>query len=288
MNHKIIILTDSTADLSDKLLAAHQIKSLPLYVLFGEETFQDGITINTPLLYKKVDELNYLPTTAAVSPGDFITFFKPYLKEGYDIIYIGIGSTLSSTYQSALLAKDVLESDHIHLIDSKNLSSGIALLVLKAKDLRDQGHSASQIVKEITQLVDLVRSQFAIKSLDYLHKGGRASGTAKLMGGILGIKPIIKVVDGTLLVYKKPAGKMSRALDMMLNDLFLELKKDNLDLDYIMITHSLAPKDVSYLKENILSTFTPRNLIESQAGCVISSHCGKGTIGILYLVKENL
>lgn len=288
MDPKIIILTDSTADLSEKLLASHRIKSLPLYVLFGEETFKDGVSIKTPLLYQKVDELNYLPTTAAISPGDFITFFEPYLKKGYDIIYIGIGSTLSSTYQSALLAKDVLKSEHIHLIDSKNLSSGIALLVLKAKDLRDQGISAIQIVKEINKLVSLVRSQFAIKSLDYLHKGGRASGTAKLLGGILGIKPIIKVVDGTLLVYKKPAGKMSRALDMMLNDLFAELKNDNLDLDYMMITHSLAPRHVSYLKEKILSTFTPKTLIESQAGCVISSHCGKGTIGILYLVKENL
>ena len=282
----VLIVTDSTADLDKSLLDKHFIKSIPLYVLFNEEAYKDGIDIDTETLYKKVDETGVLPKTQAVSPGDFITFFKPYIEKDYDIIYIGIGSKISGTFQSALIAQSEFGSDRIYLIDSKNLSSGIALLVLKAKDLRDHGSSAKEIHEKVSALVPLVRSQFAIKTLDYLHKGGRASGTAKLIGGILGIKPIIQVRDGKLDVYKKPAGKMSRALDIMLNDFFDEFDRDNLDLDYVMITHSFAHKQAVYMKDKVKSKMKVKHLIESSAGCVISAHCGAGTIGILYIVKS--
>jgi len=203
----VLIVNDSTADLSKDLLKKHFIKSIPLYVLFGEEAFKDGIDIDTDELYKKVEQTGELPKTQAVSPGDFIDFFKTYIDKDYDIVYIGIGAKISGTFHSALIAQAEFNEGRIFLVDSKNLSSGIALLVLKAKDLRDNGYSAKQIHDEITKLVPLVRSQFAIKTLDYLYKGGRASGTAKLVGSILGIKPIIQVRDGILDVYKKPAGK---------------------------------------------------------------------------------
>ena len=282
----VLIVTDSTADLSVELLEKYHIKSIPLYVLFGDDAYKDGIDIDTRALYDKVDELGELPKTQAVSPGDFIAFFKSYIDNNYDIVYIGIGSKISGTFQSAKIAQDELGHEHIYLVDSKNLSSGIALLVLKAKDLRADGYTAKQIKKELDKLVPLVRSQFAIKTLDYLHKGGRASGTAKLIGGILGIKPIIQVRDGKLDVYKKPAGKMSRALDIMLDDFFDEYQKDNLDLDYVMITHSFAEKQAAYMREKVKSKMKVENLIESHAGCVISAHCGAGTIGILYIVKS--
>jgi DegV family protein with EDD domain len=165
-----------------------------------------------------------------------------------------------------------------------NLSSGIALLVLKAKDLRDKGLSALKIKEEIERLVPLVRSQFAISTLDYLHKGGRASGLAKLVGTMLSIKPIIKVVKGSLEVYKKPIGKMSRALDIMLEDFNKE--KENIDLDYVFITHTLANRQAVYMLDYLKRRFDIKHLIEGSAGCVISSHCGAGTIGILYIVKS--
>jgi DegV family protein with EDD domain len=225
-----------------------------------------------------------MPKTSAVSPGDFISFFSKYLIDGYDLVYIGIGAKLSATYQSALLARDEVNPERIHIVDSMNLSSGIALLVLKACDLRNQKKSAKAIKDEIERLIPLVRSQFAIQTLDYLHKGGRASGTQKLVGTILGIKPIIQVRNGVLEIYKKPVGKMSRALDIMLDDFFKE--GENLDLDYVMITHSLANKQAIYMTERIKEVVSPKHIIESKAGCVISSHCGAGTIGVLYIVKE--
>lgn len=283
--NKVKILTDSTSDLSKQMLIDYNIDSIPLYVRFDDEIYKDGINLTTDELYRKVEEKKALPKTSAVSPGDFITFFEKYLEKGYDIIYIGIGSKLSATMRSAHLAIDEINlPNRIHIIDSMNLSSGIALLVLKAKDLRDQGLSALKIKEEIERLVPLVRSQFAISTLDYLHKGGRASGLAKLVGTMLSIKPIIKVVNGSLEVYKKPIGKMSRALDIMLEDFNKE--KENIDLDYVFITHTLANRQAVYMLDYLKRRFNIKHLIEGSAGCVISSHCGAGTIGILYIVKS--
>ncbi len=284
MKPKVLIMTDSTSDLSKRLLDQRKIVSIPLYVNFTDEIYRDGIDLTTEELYRKVEEKGVLPTTSAVSPGDFIKVFQKYVNLGYDILYMGIGGKLSGTFQSALIAKDEVNPEKIHLIDSMNLSSGIGLLVLKACDYRDQGFNALEIKEKIEKLVPLVRSQFAISTLDYLHKGGRASGTAKLMGTILGIKPIIKVVDGKLDVYKKPAGKMSRALDIMLDDFFREI--DNLDLDYVFITHSFANKQAVYMMDKVKEKVKVKHLIEGQAGCVIGTHCGAGTIGILYIVKS--
>ncbi len=283
---RVLILTDSTADLSVDLREERQIYSLPLLVQFGDEHYRDGIDLTTKELYDIVDVRKELPKTAAIPPGQFIDFFEQYLNQGYEIVYVGIGSTISGTFQSAMIAKQMIETKDVYLIDSKNLSSGIGLLALKAADFRDQGLSAMQIKEALEKLVPCVKSQFAIKTLDYLHKGGRASGTAKLIGDVLGIKPIIQVKDGVLIVYKKPVGKMTRALDMMLSDFFKELDHDNLDLDYVMVTHSLADKNAAYMIEKIKSKVLPKQLLESHAGCVISSHCGPGTIGILYMTRS--
>jgi DegV family protein with EDD domain len=261
------------------------ISSIPLYVRFDQEIYRDGVNLTPEDLYEKVKEKKELPKTSAVSPGDFITFFEKYLNKGFDIMYIGIGSKLSATIRSAYLAKDEIGlHDRIHIVDSMNLSSGIGLLVLKAKDLRDQGLTAYAIKEKLEEFVPRVQSQFAIQTLDYLHKGGRASGIAKLVGTMLSIKPIIKVVNGSLEVYKKPIGKMSRALDIMLEDFYKQL--DNIDLDYVFVTHTLANRQAIYMLDHIKRRARVKHLIEGHAGCVISSHCGAGTIGILYLTKS--
>lgn len=278
------IVTDSTADLDKDLLASLDIEVLPLLVNFGEESFRDGIDITTEELYKKVEETRELPKTSAVGPGEFINFFEKWIGKGYDVVYVGIGSTLSGTFRAANVAKLDFPEDRIYLIDSKNLSSGSGLLVLKASDFAKQGLSAKEISEKLNEFVPKIRSQFAIKVLDYLHKGGRASGTQALVGKFLRIRPIIKVIDGKLEVYKKPMGTMRKAVDIMLEEYFLE--GNNVDLDYVMITHSLADNHAEYMKEQVLEKLKPKNLLITNAGCVISSHCGEGTIGILYIVKE--
>lgn len=281
--NKVLITTDSTADLSPEILETRNIKMVPLYVRFNDESYKDSIDITTLELYKKVETYGFLPKTQAASPGDFEIFFKKYLDEGYKIVHISIGSKISATYKSALLAIDLLETKDVYVIDSANLSSGIALLVLKASDLKDQGLSAEEINEEILKLVPKVSSQFAIKTLDYLHKGGRASGLSAFVGSVLRIKPIIQVNDGKLDVYKKSVGKMSKALDVMIDDL-LNLNGE-IDDNYVFITHSLAPDSFKYIKNRLEKEVKVKHILEGHAGCVISSHCGEGTIGILYIKR---
>lgn len=283
--NKVIIMADSTCDLTQELLSSRQIELIPLYVNFGEQSYRDGVDIQTEELYQKVEELGYLPKTSAISPGDFIVRFEPYIEQGYDIVMLTIGSKLSGTYQAALVAQSNFDEGRVQIIDTQNLSSGGGLLALKACDFRDKGLSASEIKAEVDKLVPRVRSQFAIQTMEYLYKGGRCSALSMFLGSVLSIKPIIQVNNGKLDVYKKSVGKMTRALDQMLED-YYELF-DKVDKDYVMITHSLADKSAAYMKEHIQNhSKLPKALLETTAGCVISTHCGKGTIGILYILAE--
>ena len=205
-----------------------------------------------------------------------------HLKEGYDIFYTGIGAKLSTTYNSALLAKEELNTDRIEISDGANLSTGTGLLLLKASKLAKEGKSVKEIKEEIDKLVPNVRSKFAVESLEYLHKGGRCSGLARFLGTMARLKPVIKVENGTLGVMAYPIGK-KKALNVMVDDIVAN--KDNIHLDCVMITHTCASEDAEYLRKALSEKLPEAHLETTDAGCVISSHCGKGTIGILYIMK---
>jgi len=280
------LIGDSTCDLSPDLIKKHDIEIIPLYVSFGEVSYKDGVDLTTEEMYKKVKESMMLPKTAAVSPGEFEQVFKKYIDQGYDVVYIGIGSKFSGTFQSAMLAKNMLETDHVYLVDSLNLSSGSGLLLLKASKYQKQGMSAEEIKKNVEKHVPLVRSQFVVDTLEYLYKGGRLNALSALMGKMLRVHPLIKVVDGEMTVGKKAMGSMRKGLLIMLEE--AKKEKENIDSDYMMITHSLAEDHYQYIKRKVDEEFSIDNLYETQAGCVISSHCGAGTIGILYILKETI
>ena len=279
------LITDSTNDLNKELLEELDIEVIPLYVNFDTESYKDGVDITTEGLYKMLEEKVTLPKTAAITIGYFINVFQKYIDLGYEIVYTGISSQMSSTYQNAVLASKEVNEDKIFIVDSKNLSSGIGLLLLKAaKDIKN-GLSAKEVANNMEHNTDLVLSQFVIEKMDYLYKGGRCSGVAKFVGTLLKIKPYIIVRDGKMSVGKKPIGKMTVALNALLKQ--IEEDKDRVDLDHILITHSLAYEYRDYLYERLKEMFPNVDIISTVAGCVISSHCGKGTIGILYMLKDN-
>jgi DegV family protein with EDD domain len=281
---KIIkLVTDSTCDLSQELINKYDIEVIPLYVNFKESSFSDGVDINVPQMYQMVEERNELPKTAAPAPGIFEEVFKKYLDKDMDIIYMGIGSKFSATLNSAKVAKDLLESERIYLIDSLNLSSGTGLLLLKAGEMIKAGLSAKEIKEKIEEIVPKVRSQFVIRTLDYLYKGGRLNALSAFFGSMLRIKPIIKVRDGVMGVGKKGRGNVKNSINLMIKDMLSDA--GNIDEDFMMITHSMADEEVDYIRKKIENQVQIKNLYETQAGCVISSHCGKGTIGILYILK---
>ena len=283
--NKVRILVDSCADLSKELYKEHDIDVVAQTVRFGEETYQDnGEEITLEELYQKVKEKGQLPQTSAVTPGVFDEYFKKTIDAGYDIVYVGLGSKLSSTYQNAKLVIEGYPKDRIFTVDSKSLSSGIGLLAMKAAKFRDEGMSAKEIAEKCQPLAEKTVAQFTVEGLDYLHKGGRCSGASKLIGHIFHVHPYLKMVDGTLIVYKKPRGPMKVALDEQLKELKSVLP--NVDLDNVMITHAGLDKDKEDYLYNELKKLVPEKCIHvTRAGGVIASHCGYGTVGILYILK---
>lgn len=281
--NKVVIFTDSTCDLMPDTIKEKDIKVIPLYVNFKDESFKDGVDMTSVDLYKKVEETKIMPKTSAATVADFINAFTPYINEGYDIFYTGISSKMSVNMQNVLTAASELPENRVYVSDSLNLSSDIGLLVLRACKLRDEGKSAKEIKDEIDILAPKVKGGFVIKSMDYLYKGGRCSALSKIFGTILKIKPFIRVKNGSMYVHKKPRGKFYSAIDVMIEEAIEDLP--NMDTDYIMVTHSLADEYSPYIIEK-LKEKTNIPIMETFAGCVISSHCGKGTIGILYILKD--
>lgn len=282
---KIKIITDSTADLSPEIYQKYQIEVIPLNVNFGLESFKDGIDITLQQLYARYEKERVFPKTSATSPYLIKQVFEKYLKDGYDIFFTGIGSHFSKTFESAQLAKDELKAENISLVDSKNLSSGSGLLVLKAVKLVQEGKSLQEITQIINQLVDKVETHFAVENLSFLYKGGRVSGTKYVFGTLLRAHPILKITDGTLNIFKTPKGKMVKALDEMLHNVE-SVGVKNIDLDHVMITHAFAEESVEYLKEHLIKLGIPqKSILVTTAGTVIGSHCGPNTIGILFIKK---
>lgn len=279
---KIGIISDSTCDLTLELREKHNIEVIPLLVTIGGKTYKDGEDITTKELFKLVDENEALPKTSNASPAILEKYFSEFLEKYDQIIFCGIGSDLSGNYQNAMIAKDAFEDGKVFVVDSKNLSSGIGLVVLKGCKFRDEGLEASEIAKKMEEIVPNVRTQFAINTLKYMHMGGRCSGFTKILAITLKIKPILKVVDGVLGVSKKPIG-YNRALATLLE--YIENDKDHVDPDFVMVTHSLGEEDAPFLKENLAKIVPECHVEETFAGGVIATHCGPRTIGILYIVK---
>ena len=282
--NKVVIFSDSTCDLMPETIKEFDIHIVPLYVNFKDESFKDGVDMTSPLLYEKVEKTGIMPKTSAATVKDFVDAFTPFISDGYDVFYTGISSKMSVNMQNVLAAASEFDDDRVYVSDSLNLSSDIGLLVLRACKLRDEGKSAKEIKEIIDELAYHVKGGFVIKSMDYLYKGGRCSALSKIFGTILKIKPFIRVKNGSMYVHKKPRGKFHSAIDVMIEEAIADLP--NMDTDYIMVTHSLGDEYAKYIIDK-LKEKTDIPIMETYAGCVISSHCGKGTIGILYILKEN-
>ena len=284
---RVKIVSDSTCDLGKVILRSLDVDVIPLYIEHEGKMYKDGEDITTAEMYEFIKKSGVFTKPSCRAPEELRLFFKKFLDEGYDqVVYMGIGSTLSATFNNARLASLELGEDKVFVVDSKNLSSGIGLLVYKACEFRDQGLSGEEIAERLNTLVPKVRSQFVIDKFDNLHKGGRCSGMAKVLGTMLRIKPNIKVIDGKLNVVRKPIG-MKRGLLAMIQDITEDFNANNVDLGHVMVTHSFAKEDAQFIIHRLVALGIPEyKIVETKAGCVVSTHCGEGTIGILYIVNN--
>ncbi len=274
------IFADSCCDLTPEQIKKFNIHIIPLGVFVADKSYQDGVDITTPELFKIVESTGTLPKTSAPSTITFIEAFKPYSEA----IYISISSKLSASNQNGLIAARQLAKADIRVVDSLNLSTGIGLLVLLAAEMRDRGSSLSEIEAALNATSAKVNTSFVIDTLDYLYMGGRCSAMEHVVGSLLKIRPGIEVHrNGTLGVKEKVSGSRKKALDSMLLD--FKKKLPNIDLHRVFITHTYCPEDADYLRDELLKLAPIEEVCLSTANATVGSHCGPNTIGILFITN---
>ncbi len=280
---QIKIIADSTCDLSKEILHRYDITIIPLCVTMGEQDYHDGVDITPEDIYVWSDKENSTPKTAAPRLSDVIDILKPFVEKEQDIIFFGISEEMSSTCNVVRLAAEYYDYKKIYIINSKNLSTGIGLQVLKAASLVQQGHLTQSIIEYITTYMQRrIRASFVVDTLTYLHRGGRCSSVTALIGNTLKLKPMIVVKDGKMEVSKKYRGTTKKALLNYIDDLKEELLVA--DKERVFITHSGCDNElIERLYHDLKELKVFREIVVTRAGSVITSHCGPKTLGILYV-----
>ena len=276
---KIKIITDSSLDLPADLVREKGIEVLPLLINFGEESYLDGVEINTHDMLERIEKENILPTTAQVTPSRFEETFKKYLDEGYKIVTLTLSSEMSGTYQSACIAKNMLESDDIVVIDSRNVTSGLGVLVLKACEFRDNGDNIFEIEEKIKNLIPKVKSSLSFESLENLVRGGRLSKTAGTIGSVLGLRLILEVKDGQMAVKDKVRGS-KKALKKVISD----FENGNVDFDSPIVIDEILNEEIY---EGLKKYFEEKNIeyIHGIVGCTVGIHSGTKACGVFFIEK---
>jgi len=280
---KIKICSDSTCDLSTGLIQKYDISVLPLYVMKDGEEHRDGVDITPDDIYAFTTETGKLCTTAAISVQDYIDFFTEQLADCDELVHFHISSDMSSCYQNACIAASELDKK-VYPIDARNLSTGIGQLVLAAAEMAQAGASGEEIAEAMNAKREKLDVSFVVDTLVYLHKGGRCSAVAALGANLLSLKPCIEVKEGAMGVGKKYRGSMEKCLTQYVRDRLAG--RDDVDTGRIFITHSgVTPDLIEKVRDEVLKHQKFEEVLITRAGSTISSHCGPGTLGILFLTK---
>lgn len=279
MNVKIV--ADSTCDLSADLIKKYDITIIPLCIVMGENSYFDGIETTPEEIYKWADANKTTPKTAAVTLDNAASLLKPFMDEGREIVFFGISTQMSTTCNVVRLIGEDAGYNKLHVIDSQSLSTGIGLQVLYAARLSMAGESAASIVEKVEKRRSAVSASFVIDTLTYLSRGGRCNSVTALLANTLKLKPEIVVKDGAMIVAKKYRGQLGSVLLKYVKDQEEALLAA--DKNCVFITHSGCSEDiVAPVKEYLESLSYFENIYVTRAGGVVSSHCGPGTLGVLY------
>ena len=281
---KIKITSDSTCDLSPELIEKYNIDILPLYVGMGDDILKDGIEATPDDIYSFVDKTGILPKTSAPNLNDFTELFEKYTKDGYEVVHFCISADFSSSYTTACLAAE--EVGNVKVVDTRNLSTGSGLVVLHGCEMAQNGATPEEIQKECSELTGRVEASFVVDSIDYLHKGGRCSSVAALGANLLKLKPCIEVIDGKMQSAKKYRGLIDRVILNYVTDRLNG--RDDIDKHRIFITHTKCSEQIVEEVRKKINQLSPGfdEILETTAGCTITSHCGPYTLGILFVRKK--
>lgn len=277
------IIADSTCDLSKELKEKYNITIVPLHILLGENEYEDGVNISPAEIFEWSDKNKATPKTSAASIEQTIDIFSKELENASELVVFTISEDMSTTANVCRIAADEMDaSDRIHVINSKNLSTGIGLTVIEAAIMAAEGKSGNEIVKEVGDIIPKVRASFVVDTLEYLYRGGRCSGLSAMLGAAIKLHPRIVVKDGKMSSDKKYRGKIQAVTMSYAKDLEQELL--HAQKDRVFITHTSSDRElVESVRAYLESLNIFDEILETTAGGVISSHCGPGTLGVLFI-----
>ena len=279
---KIKITCDSTCDLSAEQYNRYDISVIPLSVAMGDKLYRDGVDIKPEELFSYVEETGKLPTTSAISVGEYEDFFRPFVEEGYEVVHINLSSELSSSHQNARIAAQ--ELGNVFVVDSRSLSTGSGHLVILAAELASSGYDGAYIAKSLDDMKGQLDVSFVLQTLDYLHKGGRCSGLARFGANMLKLRPEIVMENGTLHVGKMYRGTMEKTILDYIRGRLENEKAVN--CDRIFVTHSGVPEEIVEKAVALVKELRPfEEVVVTVAGSTISCHCGPACIGLLFFRK---
>lgn len=276
------IITDSTCDLTQARRGELGVEVVPLTVHFGQEDFLDGETITNQAFYQRLRKAETLPTTAQVNPEEFVSRFQRHVDAGDEVVGLFLSSKLSGTCQSASIARGIVGKSHVHVVDSGTVTFALGLMVEEAVLLRDQGKSAAEIAATLVALAPRVRILAVVDTLKYLKMGGRISGAAAVVGGMLGITPILRVQDG---VVESPAKTRGRKAAFQWIEQQLESEPADVTLP-ISFGHSDAPEAMKETMDRFLPLLGGALVCTGEIGSVVGTHAGPGAAGLAYFVTS--
>ena len=280
---KTMIVADSTCDLGAELIARYGVRIVPLDVLLGGKTHLDGVEITPDDIYRHYKEKGELPRTAAPNMTAFSDTFTACLAEAEGVVCFTISAEMSSTHNNARMA--ALEHENVYAVDTRNLSTGGGLVVLAAAEMAEQGMDAAAIADACRALVDRVNASFIVDDLEFLHKGGRCSALAALGANLLQLKPCITVQGGKMGVSKKYRGKFCAVLEKYAEERIGD--GTGIVTDHVFVTHAGCDAEiVETIVAKVKALLPDANVHITRAGCTVSAHCGKNTLGVLFLRKE--
>ena len=280
---KIKVTCDSTCDLTEELYRRYELEVVPLQVTLGERVCYDGVDVKAEELFDYAKRTGTLPKTSAISVGIYEDCFRKYTEAGYAVIHVNISSELSACYQNACIAAS--ELPYVYVIDSRNLSSGSGQLAIAASEMAAEGLEAAEIADRLNEMKGRLDVSFVLQTLEYLHKGGRCSGVAALGANLLKLRPEIVVKDGAMSVGRKYRGDAKKTvLDYIRGRLE---NNPRVDPGRIMITHTAFPEEIIRASEELVRSLHPfREVLLTEAGSTISSHCGPGCLGVLFFNRK--
>lgn len=281
---RTIISTESPADIDRQLCVRYGIETIPLHINLDGRCYEDGVNISPADIYTFYKQERLLPKTAAVSIAEFSAYFSSLSANGASVVHLSISSEISSSYQNAVLA--ARDFDNVYVVDTRSLSCGMALLAVKAAEMAQVETNAAHIAAHIAALCPKVRATFIVDKLEFLRKGGRCSAVTAFGANLLNIKPSIEMRGGNLTVGKKYRGRSEACRLQYVRDILTE-NKGRIDTARVFLnkTAGVPDEQIRKIKKTVSEIVHFKEYINADAGCTITSHCGAGTFGLMFMCK---